>query len=278
MVFLIKKMRKTVMKEKIYKFIQGEECQNLIDLQLCGTTYPSKNYSITRPKSKIACIEFIDRGTGSVFVGEEKFYPSEGDSYFLQAGFNQTYYSDSSNPWKKYFINVTGPLLDSITEGYGLENHFYYPGLNIKKELLKIIELAKNRDYDCTGEVISVLNEIFLKMHFFTLGTARKGLAIEIKNYLNTKIDLNFKIADLCRYINKSESQVIKIFKKAYGITPYKYLLNKKIEYSKKLLTSTNLSIKEISFMLQFSDEYYFSNIFKEKAGICPSQYRKRHL
>lgn len=264
------------MKEKLYKFIQREECENLIDLQLCGITLPYKNYSITRPKSKIACIEFIDRGTGSVFVGKEKFCPSEGDSYFLQPGFDQTYYSDALNPWKKYFINISGPLLRSMTEGYGLENRFYYPGLNIKNELLRIIELAKNKNCDCTKEVISVLNEIFLKMHLFTLGTARKSTAVEIKNYLNTKIELNFKIADLCKFVNKSESQVIKIFKNAYGITPYKYLLNKKIEYSKNLLTSTNLSIKEISYMLRFSDEYYFSNIFKEKVGLCPSQYRKK--
>ena len=205
------------MKEKLYKFIQREECQNLIDLQLCGITLPYKNYSITRPKSKISCIEFIDRGTGSVFVGKEKFCPSEGDSYFLQTGFDQTYYSDALNPWKKYFINISGPLLRSMTEGYGLENRFYYPGLNIKNELLRIIELAKNKNCECTKEVISVLNEIFLKMHLFTLGTAQKSTAVEIKNYLNTKIEFNFKIADLCKFVNKSESQVIKIFKRIFS-------------------------------------------------------------
>lgn len=266
------------MREKVYKIIQNEQCQNLIDLQLCGITYPNANYSISRPKSKTACIEFIERGTGSVFVGNKKFYPSEGDSYFLQSGFDQTYFSDSSNPWKKYFINVSGPLLRSMVEGYGLENHFYYPNLDIKNELSRIIDLVKSKDCDCTKEIVSVLNEIFLKMHLFTLGSVRNGLAIEIKNYLNTRIEHSFKIADLCKFVNKSESQVIKIFKNAYGVTPYKYLLDKKVEYSKNLLISTNLSIKEISFMLRFADEYYFSNIFKAKVGVRPSHYRKSRI
>jgi two-component system response regulator YesN len=39
----------------------------------------------------------------------------------------------------------------------------------------------------------------------------------------------------------------------------------------------TSLSVKEVAQKLCFSDEYYFSNIFKEKVGCSPSQYRKRH-
>lgn len=263
------------MNEKIYTFIQKEDYQNLIRLELCGITYPNKNYSITRRSSKIACIEFIESGTGCVSIGREQFYPSQNDSYFLQSGFDQHYYSDSSNPWKKYFINISGPLLQSMTEGYGLEKHFYYPGLNIGNELLKIIELAKHKNCDCTKEIIGLLNEIFLKMHLHIQGTARNSLAAEIKNYLNTKIESDFQIKDLCIFIHKSESQVIKVFKNTYGLTPYKYLLDKKIEHAKNLLRNTNLSVKEISAKLKFTDEYYFSNIFKKKAGLCPSLYRK---
>ena len=106
-------------------------------------------------------------------------------------------------------------------------------------------------------------------------GTVRNSLAAEIKNYLNTKIESDFQIKDLCIFIHKSESQVIKVFKNTYGLTPYKYLLNKKIEHAKNLLRNTNLSVKEISAKLKFTDEYYFSNIFKKKAGLCPSLYRK---
>ena len=72
-----------------------------------------------------------------------------------------------------------------------------------------------------------------------------------------------------------SESQTIRLFKKNFGTTPYTYVLNKKINFAKKLLIDTNLSVKEISTKLCFSDEYYFSNIFKEKVGCSPSQYRR---
>ena len=47
-----------------------------------------------------------------------------------------------------------------------------------------------------------------------------------MKNYLNSKIESDFKLEKLCDFVHKSESQVIKIYKKEYGTTPYKYLLN----------------------------------------------------
>jgi AraC-like DNA-binding protein len=62
-----------------------------------------------------------------------------------------------------------------------------------------------------------------------------------------------------------------------YGITPYTYVLNKKIEFAKKLFVDTSLTVKEVATKLCFSDAYYFPNVFKEKVGCAPSQYRKSH-
>jgi AraC-like DNA-binding protein len=101
------------------------------------------------------------------------------------------------------------------------------------------------------------------------------GIGAEMKDFLNTRITEKFQICDLCRHISRSESQTIRLFKKIFGITPYTYVLDKKIGFAKKLLMDTNLSVKEIATKLCFSDEYYFSNIFKKKTGLTPSQYRR---
>ena len=97
-----------------------------------------------------------------------------------------------------------------------------------------------------------------------------------MKDFLNTQITSKFKMELLCKQVSRSESQTIRIFKKAFGVTPYAYLLAKKIDFSKKLLENTNLSISQIADKLCFADEYYFSNTFKNKVGIAPSTYRKK--
>jgi AraC-like DNA-binding protein len=245
-------------------------------LPICGTTHPDKKYSISRPNSSISCIEFVEAGRGTVTIDGKTFSPSAGDSYFLIEGKTQHYFSDEKDPWKKHFINASGRLLRSLAEGYGLTGSYYFKGLDIKSELLEIIELAKGEG-DPTVKIVGILNEIFIKMHdHVKKGTAESGIEAEMKDFLNTKITEKFHIDELCSHISRSESQTIRLFKRAYGITPYTYVLNKRLELGKSLLNNTNLTVKEIADKLCFADEYYFSNLFRSKVGMTPSSYRKK--
>jgi AraC-like DNA-binding protein len=270
------KMRKTGMKEEVYNVVQKSESRALINFSLCGTTYPDKNYKIIRRGSRIACIEYVEDGQGYVNIDGKSFVAGAGDSYFLMRGRDQYYYSDSERPWKKHFINLSGKLLDSLVEGYGLGEISYFEGLDLSKELGAIIEIGKSGAEDCTEELIAILNRMMYKMHHHVKGSdGRSGAAADMKDFLNTRITSRFKIEELCKHISKSESQTIRIFKNAYGVTPYTYILDKKISLAKKLLSDTNLTVKQISDKLCFADEYYFSNLFKKKVGVTPSAFRK---
>ena len=266
------------MSEEIYRINQKSETRDLIKFHLCGTTFPDKNYMINRPLSKVWVVEYVEEGCGTIHMNGEVFTPKCGDSYFLHGGKDQYYYSDSKNPWKKHFVNFSGKLVESLAEGYGISNIVYFPGLYLGDELKEIIEIAKKGEMDNTIELITILNKIFFKMkasikkndEILSLGT-------EMKDFLNTQITSKFHISLLCKHISRSESQTIRLFKKFFGITPYTYVLGQKIGFAKKLLVDTNLSVKEIATKLCFSDEYYFSNVFKEKSGYTPSQYRRLH-
>lgn len=266
------------MKEEIYQINQKDESKELIHFMICGITFPDRSYRINRPKSRVCCIEYIEEGTGTVHIDQKSFCPSAGDSYFLQSGKTHRYYSDRKNPWKKYFINFSGRLAESLAEGYGVSEISHFEGLDLKDELLKIIELGKKENEDCTPELIALMNTIFLKMRTHArTKNASPTIEEQMRDFLNTQTTQKFKIETLCRHISRSESQTIRLFKNAYGITPYTYVLQKKLELARKLLRDTNLSIKEIADKLCFADEYYFSNVFKQKIGITPSAYRKKN-
>ena len=267
------------MHEEIYEINQKAQNRDLIRFELCGTTFPDKSYEIKRENSKVNCIEYIEAGTGTVHLDATTFHPLGGDAYFLQSRKKQHYYADRNDPWKKYFINFSGNLAESLVEGYGLSDHSHFVGLDIKDELCRIIEIGKRNDGDATAELIGILNEIFFKMRAHQKrNSERVGIEYEMKDFLNTQITAKFKMELLCKQVARSESQTIRIFKRAFGVTPYAYLLSKKIHFSKKLLESTNLSISQIADKLCFADEYYFSNTFKDKVGVSPSVYRKKVL
>ena len=264
------------MNEEVYRINQESYSRDLIKFQLCGTTFPDKSYRIRRRDSDIFCIEYVEEGKGCVHLDGDVFYPAAGDSYFLQAKKSQHYYSDQKDPWKKHFINLSGRLVEHLAEGYGVSNVSYFHGLDLQNELNQIIEIAKASDICDTHELVLILNKMFLKMHdhIRSVETSR-DIGTQMKDFLNTQITCKFEIGHLCRHISRSESQTIRIFKKAFGTTPYNYVLEQKISFAKKLLVDTSLTINQIAHKLCFSDEYYFSNIFKKKTGQTPSQYRK---
>jgi len=270
-------MKKITGKEDIFYVNQKSGDKSLFYVQMCGITYPHKKYEIERNNSHIVCIEYIEKGCGTVQIAKETFYPVEGDAYLLPVGSHHHYFSDSSTPWKKVFVNISGSLIESLIDGYQLKNNYHYKNLNIKDELYKIIDIASHGSDDATSEIICIVNRIFLKMRRMV---CEKGIipdiAEKMKDYLNSHITGRFQLENLCRHISRSESQTIRIFKNAYGVTPYAYVIEKKISLAKDMLINTGLSIKQIAYKLNFTDEYYFSNVFKSRTGQSPSQYRKR--
>lgn len=55
------------------------------------------------------------------------------------------------------------------------------------------------------------------------------------------------------------------------------YINLKRLELAKLYLTTTRLNITDISEEVGFNYPYRFNQLFKERNGLTPSQYRKRY-
>ncbi len=65
-------------------------------------------------------------------------------------------------------------------------------------------------------------------------------------------------------------------FREIFGMTPTRYVLSRRIEHSRRLLTKTSKDIAEISVELGFCDQSHFTKRFRSVTGLTPRQYRKR--
>lgn len=63
--------------------------------------------------------------------------------------------------------------------------------------------------------------------------------------------------------------------KKLTGFSPSSYQINKRIERSKELLSSTKDNLTEIALACGFYSSQHFSSTFKNRTGMTPSTYRK---
>lgn len=209
-----------------------------------------------------------------------KEYTAEaGDSYILPCGQNIRYYSDKNNPWRKIWFNAHGAFLTETARIFGLDSKIVFRDVNTLTYFEKILKICENTDLSA-DEINSLCAPIFTELIIFISNEINKSSdisdeAMTLKNYIDSHIEENISIEFLSKLIFRSESQTIRIFKKNFDMTPYDYLLKNKINRAKEIILNTNLSIKETAYRLGFSDEHYFSGIFRKKTGLSPTEYRK---
>lgn len=243
--------------------------------RLCGISYCDGEYFISRKKSDIYCVEYIISGTGTVKTKGRTYYPKKGDVYMLMKDEEHLYYSDKKDPWVKIWFNVSGPLADSLMRIYNTDGGTLFENTDVYDDFAEFIDTAKDKNTDA-DEIMNKCSVIFHRILIKLQKIRPKTESETMRDYIDTHICENITLDSLAALIYRSRSQAIRIFKKAYSITPYKYILNEKIETAKTMLSNTNMPIKEIAFTLSFSDEHYFSNMFKKITGIPPKQYRIR--
>ena len=80
------------------------------------------------------------------------------------------------------------------------------------------------------------------------------------------------------QHVNISPAYLSTLFKKVSGQSISDTIAALRIESACRYLSSTNLSLKEISSKCGYANQYYFSNSFKKRLGISPSVYREQQI
>ena len=96
-------------------------------------------------------------------------------------------------------------------------------------------------------------------------------------NYIEIHLHENIRLEDIALYTGLSPSYISSLFKKEIGKTIQHYVCKERIEFAKKLLKYSNLSLSEISTYLGFCTQSHFTQKFRQALGITPLQYRKKY-
>jgi AraC-like DNA-binding protein len=80
----------------------------------------------------------------------------------------------------------------------------------------------------------------------------------------------------LARGAHMSPGHFSRQFKRAYGESPYGYLMTRRIERAMALLRRGDLSVTEVCFAVGCSSLGTFSTRFTELVGVPPSTYRRQ--
>jgi AraC-like DNA-binding protein len=79
----------------------------------------------------------------------------------------------------------------------------------------------------------------------------------------------------LARGVHMSAGHLSREFRRAYGESPYSYLMTRRIERAMALLRRGDLSVTDVCFAVGCSSLGTFSTRFTELVGVPPSTYRR---
>lgn len=270
------------MKEKFVHF-PNHVSNPTFFIELAGISYCDGSYKIHRPKAPCLVMEYVISGEGTIFLDKKQYHAKEGDVYLLPPEMEHLYFSDAHNPWVKIWFNAQGPLISALLNIYNPKNMVVFPNAGGKDFFVDIHNIGK--DTSMTGnekhEKAAVnFHQLLQYLHdkFYSENITYSEESIRLKTYIDNNITQDITLKALGELVHLSESQIIRIFKRDYGKTPYEYVLEWKMNQAKLLLQNTRLMVKEIAVQLGFCDEHYFSYLFRKKTGQTPTAYRNKFL
>lgn len=96
-----------------------------------------------------------------------------------------------------------------------------------------------------------------------------------VRHYIDNHFKENINLDMLSELVHVNKYYMVHSFTKEYGISPINYLISRRIEESKYLLSDTDHSLSQISHMLGFSSPSYFSQSFRRLEGVSPMEFRR---
>lgn len=97
-------------------------------------------------------------------------------------------------------------------------------------------------------------------------------------DYIGAHVEEKFTIRFLAARAGYTEYYFSRKFKQEMKMSVSDYIKQEKIKKAQLLLSTTTMSIQDISNELSFSSRSYFSDVFQKMTGESPGEYRKRHL
>lgn len=130
----------------------------------------------------------------------------------------------------------------------------------------------------------SSLNEIFIELERLqararlrsrTRGEITSERLSSVLLYLHANYGRPITSEDIERELSYNFDYLNQLFSKHLHVSIFKLLENIRMEEAKHILKTRALSIKEIAGEVGYSDETYFSKVFKRRTGCTPTEYRE---
>lgn len=112
-----------------------------------------------------------------------------------------------------------------------------------------------------------------------TLSNRKSSLeCTRVRQFIDEHFSEPITLDQLAAYAGLNKYYLVHVFNREMGCSPISYLIERRITESKRLLSTTTISVQQISSRLGFSSPSYFSQSFRRATGFSPVEFRRQIL
>lgn len=232
-------------------------------------------------------LHYVTKGRGSYTVGNSTYSLEKGDFFLIRPNELIDYQANKEDPWEYYWLGFSGEKVDALLSVNGIGKKDYIGKVHKKEFLQSKLEDFLKVDFFDDRKKFKIQSDFFDIFSFFTIFKEeieaerhvhkrkqyRESFILYVENYYYRE-DLTINEISKSMYLNPSYfSQIIK---EELGLTALEYLNQYRMNKASMLLTTTALSIDEISQAVGYQNRHSFSRAFKRKFECTPTAYREK--
>lgn len=99
--------------------------------------------------------------------------------------------------------------------------------------------------------------------------------AQRIVAFVEDQLGENITLTELAALVGYSPDHFARLFKRTFGRSPYRYVLDRRVERAKALLGDRSRSIAEVAVACGFGSQAHLHAAFKARTGVTPGAYRR---
>ena len=225
-------------------------------------------------------VMYILSGYCIVIENGEEHRADIGDLILYRPNERQEYYFNGDAETSYLYAHFSGKICDEMLNACGFSGRINKVGTSKKAELIFCDAISEFHLKKPHWEQVSAAYLLQFITAAATVaaekaqpsGLSRVYDAIE---YMRSNYEENHNVEFYAKMCHLSTSRFAYLFKSAMGSSPKQYLQKQKAENALRLLTSTELSVSEISEAVGINDVNYFIRMFKKIMEMTPSTARK---
>ncbi len=230
----------------------------------------------------------VTGGRGQFFAKGLQFPVQKNDLVVINPLVEHTEFSLESSPLEYIVLGIEGLQFSQGDQPFNTPPfiHIAHNAGSITGKVRKYMELlleeihSKGSDHDSLCQnLLNIILILILRYKKIDLAiTSAKNTSSECaaaKTYIDEHFKESITLEDLAGLLHQNKYYLAHSFKDAFGISPIRYLVERRIEESKRLLADTDHSIGEIASIAGFASASNFSQVFRRVTNTTPGEYRK---